>query len=95
MGQVDPRLMLVLAAMTTAHRVEVGDFPAAELDSSAVPRRQVLLTAIDDGPPASSELLRTWLNAQQSPFRPSAIQSNGTALLVGYPAPPISGLLPE
>jgi hypothetical protein len=95
MGQVDPRLMLVLTAMTTAHRVGVGDFPAAELDSSAVPRRQALLTTIDDGPPASSELLRTWLNAQQLPFRPSSIRPDGTALLVGYPAPPISGLLPE
>ena len=94
-GQVDPRLMLVLAAMTTAHRVGVGDFPAVELDSSAVPRRQALLTTIDGGPPASSELLRTWLNAQQPPFRPSSIRPDGPALLVGYPAPPISGLLPE
>ena len=28
-GQVDPRLMLVLAAMTTAHQISVDDFPAA------------------------------------------------------------------
>ena len=94
-GQVDPRLMLVLAAMTTAHRVAVDDFPAVELDAPDVPRRQALLTAIDGGAPASSELLRTWLNAQQPPFVPSSIRPSGSAVLVGYPAPPTGGLLPE
>ena len=94
-GQVDPRLMLVLAAMTTAHQVAVDDFPAVALDTPAVPRRQALLTVIDGGAPASSELLRTWLTAQQPPFAPAVIRPAGSALLVGYPAPPLSGLLPE
>ena len=94
-GQVDPRLLLVLTALTTAHRISVEDFPVAELDAPAVPRRQALLTVIDDGAPASSELLRTWLTAQQAPFVPTDLDPVGPALLVGYPAPPLGGLLPE
>ena len=74
-GQVDPRLLLVLTALSTAHRISVEDFPAVELDAPAVPRRQALLTVIDDGPPASSELLRTWLTAQQPPFEPDGART--------------------
>ncbi len=94
-GEVDPRLILVLTGMSTAHRVAVDDFPTVELDSPALPRRQALLTLLDGNAPASSELLRNWLTAQQPPFVPSAIRPVGSALLVGYPAPPLSGLLPE
>jgi hypothetical protein len=94
-GQVDPRLLLVLTALTTAHRISVEDFPAVELDAPVLPRRQALLTVIDDGAPASSELLRTWLVAQQPPFVPTRLDPVGSALLVGFPAPPPGGLLPE
>ena len=94
-GQVDPRLLLVLTALSTAHRISIEDFPEVELDAPAVPRRQALLTVIDDGPPASSGLLRTWLTAQQAPFEPTVLEPVGSALLVGFPAPPPGGLLPE
>jgi hypothetical protein len=94
-GAVDPRLMLVLAAMTTAHQVVVDDFPVAELDTPDVPRRRALLSMVDGIPTASSDLLRTWLTAQQPPFQPSSIRPEGSALLVGYPAPPVAGLLPD
>jgi hypothetical protein len=94
-GDVDPRLMLVLAAMTTAHQISIDDFPAAALDTPDLPRRRALLSVVDGVAPASSELLRTWLGAQQPPFKPSLIQPAGSALLVGYPAPPPSGLLPN
>jgi hypothetical protein len=50
---------------------------------------------IDGIPTASSDLLRTWLTAQQPPFRPSSIRPEGSALLVGYPAPLVAGLLPD
>ena len=50
---------------------------------------------LDGGAPASSELLRTWLTAQRPPFIPTVIEPAGSALLVGYPAPPLGGLLPE
>ncbi|HWM58277.1 MAG TPA: hypothetical protein VNO83_10605 [Pseudonocardia sp.] len=94
-GAVDPRLMLVLAAMTTAHRVAVEDFPVAEFDSVDVPRRRALLSVVDGGPAASSDLLQTWLGAQQPPYVPSLLRPEGTGLLVGYPSPPASGLLPN
>lgn len=93
-GAVDPRLMLVLAAMTTAHEIGVADFPAVDLDSPAIPRRRVLLDSVDGTDPAGSELLRTWLSAQQAPFVPALVEPDGAALLVGYPVPPPGGLLP-
>lgn len=94
-GEVDPRLMFVLTALTTAHRIGVADFPSVALDSADVPRRQALLSSVDGGDPASWELLQTWLTSQQPPFRPSLTRPDGGGLLVGYPAPPLSGLLPE
>ncbi|MCY7343319.1 MAG: hypothetical protein LH603_16180, partial [Pseudonocardia sp.] len=94
-GNVDPRLMLLLAAMTTAREIAVADFPAVPLDTSGVPRRQVVLTDIDGAEPATSEPLRTWLDAQQAPFLPSVVRPLGPDLLVGFPSPLPSGLLPD
>lgn len=94
-GAVDPRLMLVLAALTTAHRLAVADFPAVALDAPDLPRRRAVLTAVDGTDPASSELLRTWLSGQQPPFVPTLVAPEGPNLVVGYPAPPPGGLLPE
>ena len=48
-GAVDPRLMLVLAAMSTAHRIAVADFPADPLDAPGLPRRRAVLTVVDHG----------------------------------------------
>jgi len=81
--------------MTTAHRVAVEDFPVAEFDSVDVPRRRALLSVVDGGPAASSDLLQTWLGAQQPPYLPSLLRPEGTGLLVGYPSPPASGVLPN
>ena len=42
-GNVDPRLMLTLAALTSAHRVGVAAFPAVPLDAPDALRRVVVL----------------------------------------------------
>ncbi len=94
-GSVDPRLMLVLAAMTTAHRVAVADFPVVADDAPGLPRRRAVLTGVDGTDPATSDLLRTWLSSQQPPFVPTLVVPAGPDLVVGYPSPPPGGLLPE
>jgi hypothetical protein len=93
-GVVDPRLMLTLAALTSAHTVGVADFPAVPLDAQGSLRRMVVLTSFDGAAPASSQLLRTWLSAQQAPFAPASVTADGLDLVLNYPAPSPTGLLP-
>lgn len=93
-GTVDPRLMLTLAALTSAHRVGVSAFPAVPLEAPTALRRTVVLSSFDGSPPAASQLLRRWLAAQQAPFAPTAITSDGSDLVLGYAVPSPTGLLP-
>ncbi len=93
-GLVDPRLMLTLAALTSAHRVGVTEFPAVRLDAAGALRRMVVLSSFDGAAPASSQLLRTWLSAQQAPFAPASVTAVGPDLVLNYPAPSPTGLLP-
>lgn len=94
-GDVDSRLLLVLATLAAAHDLSVAEFPVAELDASDAPRRRVLVTEVDGRHAGTAPLLRTWLSAQEPPFRPTLITAVGPALLVGYPAPATAGLLPR
>lgn len=95
-GDVDARLVLVLAAMASAQRMAVADFPAAELDTAEVPRRRMLISTVN-GLPATGDGLpavRSWLDGQQPPFAPSLVRPIGAELLIGFPAPTQPGLLP-
>lgn len=93
-GNIDPRLMLTLAALTSAHRVGVAEFPAVPLDAPGALRRVVVLSAFDGTAPASSALLKTWLAGQQPPFAPGSVTADGPDLVLTYPAPSPTGLLP-
>jgi hypothetical protein len=93
-GNIDPRLMLTLAALTSAHRVGVAEFPAVPLDAPGALRRVVVLSAFDGTAPASSALLKTWLAGQQAPFAPGSVTADGPDLVLAYPVPSPTGLLP-
>lgn len=93
-GVVDPRLMLTLAALTSAHSVGVAEFPSVPLDAPGSLRRMVVLSSFDGSAPTSSQLLRTWLAAQQAPFAPASVTADGADLVLDYPAPSPTGLLP-
>ena len=93
-GNVDPRLMLTLAALTSAHRVGVAAFPAVPLDAPEALRRVVVLSSFDGTAPASSTLLKTWLAGQQAPFAPAGVTADGPDLVLNYPVPSPTGLLP-
>lgn len=95
-GRVDSRVVLVLAAMAGSRTLTVADFPAVPLDAPDALRRQVLISGVDGRPvlPEAGGLLAQWLSGQQPPFVPSTVRPTDGGLLVGYPAPTSTGLLP-
>ncbi len=96
-GAVDPRIMIVLAALTGEHTLTVADFPPTPLTPAGAVRRQVLVTAVDGAPVGADapSTLRDWLREQRPPYAPTVVRDNRSGLLVGYrdAAPP--GLLPS
>jgi hypothetical protein len=95
-GAVDPRVMIVLAALAGGHTLTVADFPLTTLEPPATVRRQVLVTAVD-GAPVGMEApspVRDWVRSQRPPYAPTVVRDDGSGLLIGYheAAPP--GLLP-
>lgn len=101
-GQVDARVLSVLAAITGEHTLRIVDFPVVPGEDEAAPRRLIAVSAIDNRNAAAGStgvtLLDQWLRAQQPPFRPAGTQVTriGTAdvLLVRYDALGGTGLLP-
>jgi hypothetical protein len=94
-GAVDPRVMIVLAALTGAHTLTVSAFPAEPLEPPDAVRRRVLLGPVDGRPAADPPPeLRDWLAAQQPPFAPAVVQPDPDGLVLGYAGAPPAGLLP-
>ena len=103
-GQVDPRLLSVLASLAARQRIGVASFPAASGElgvgtpDTAPLRRRVLITSVDGVPiaasAASTRLLQRWLAAQLPPYRPaSVVIEAGLGLNLRYLAPSPTGLL--
>ena len=96
-GRVDPRVMIVLAALGSAHTVTVAEFPPAALEPPTALRRRVVVTTVD-GEAATADgalALHDWFGRQRAPFAPSVLRSDGDGLLVGYRGPSPAGLLPD
>jgi hypothetical protein len=100
-GQVDPRLLLMLATLAHAYRMDIISFGSQASGASAgVPLRSAEMTeAAPAGGhrPPPIQALRNFLSAQRTPYRPSKITTvrfgSRTALDVEYPAPSPLGLL--
>jgi hypothetical protein len=95
-GVVDPRLVLVLADLAGPRRLAVDAFPVEPLEPPNALRRHVLLGAVDGLPAAGDPqaLIRTWFAARQPPLVPNSIEVQDEALLIGFPAPTPTGLIP-
>jgi len=100
-GRVDTRLLVMLVMLAHNHPVDIISFGANQPGASpGVPLRSAEIAGAP-GPgstPAVSVLtLRSFLRAQQPPYRPSiaavTTASRRTVLRVGYPAPSLLGLL--
>ena len=96
-GDVDPRLLLMLAALAVEQPVRISGFgdpsPGA---GQAVPLRSAQLATLRSGPQAepSLRMMLSFIEAQQQPFLPlRASLISTSALTVEYAAPGPLGLL--
>jgi len=95
-GQVDPRLLLTLAALAAGQPVRIIAFgdpsPGA---SPAVPYRsdEITLGGADPGPGARLQSLLSFVDAQRPPFLPAQAGIGDSVLTVEYAAPSPLGLL--
>jgi hypothetical protein len=92
-GEVDPRLVSVLAGIAAEHDLAVADFPAVPGEPAAGVQSRVVRLSAFDGRPASGGGLRAWLTTQLPPYRPADLASDGDELVVRYDPPTPVGLL--
>jgi hypothetical protein len=101
-GEVDPRLLVTLAALAHLHPLDITGFGRPSPGASAgVPLRSAVITgATPPGSrhPVSLQSLMVILQAQRSPYLPSSLEivqiPPGEAVLrIGYPVPSPLGLL--
>jgi hypothetical protein len=101
-GQVDTRLLVSLVTLAHSHPVDIISFGTSQPGASpGVPLRSAEIAGAPgpgSTPAASVQTLRSFLGAQQPPYRPSVIvvaktASRRTVLRVEYPAPSLLGLL--
>jgi hypothetical protein len=96
-GDVDPRLLMMLAALADQQQVRITAFgdpsPGA---SQIVPLRSVEIAALGPGAEAEASLrsMLSFIDAQRQPFQPlQAALVGSSALTVEYAAPSPLGLL--
>jgi hypothetical protein len=96
-GNVDPRLLMMLAALADQQQVRITAFgdpsPGA---SQIVPLRSVEIAALGPGAEAEASLrsMLSFIDAQRQPFQPlQAALVGSSALTVEYAAPSPLGLL--
>lgn len=97
-GEVDARLLLVLAAATMDVRMSVPEFISTSADPSGAILRRVQLADVvaDDSDLAAAvaiDRLADFLDGQQAPFAPSELRVDSRSLRVGYLVPTPLGLL--
>ena len=101
-GQVDTRLLVTLVTLAHSHPVDIISFGTGQAGASpGVPLRSAEIAGAPgpgSTPAVSVQTLRSFIIAQQPPYRPSAIvavktASRRTVLRVEYPAPSLLGLL--
>jgi len=101
-GEVDPRLLVVLAALAGLRPLDITGFGRPSQGAGAgVPLRSAdIAGAAPPGPgtPVSLRRLMAILQAQRPPYRPSSLAivrmpPAGPVLRIGYPAPSPLGLL--
>ncbi len=98
-GRVDARILITLPQAADLGRLTVADAPTVPGEESLadLPRRQVLLTALDGRPLVTSSedvtRLQTFWAGQPYPFRPASTTMTADGLLVTYGIDAPAGLL--
>lgn len=88
-GDVDARLLTVVAALTAQEGVGLWDFPAPPgEETGAAPARRVVVDAVGSRPVpadgAATQRLVAWLDAQLAPFAPDTVEVTGDGVLIGF-----------
>ncbi len=88
-GEVDLRLLSVLAALAAGEGVGIASLPPLPgEEGTATPARRALLDDLGGAPvpadPAATERLLAWLAAQQPPFVPADVQVRDDGVLVSF-----------
>jgi hypothetical protein len=85
-ADVDMRLLSLLAVLTAREGIGVATFPRTE--GAEGPARGVLLATVGSAPVGigepATEPLRTWLEAQLSPFAPDRVEVTEDGVLLSY-----------
>jgi hypothetical protein len=95
-GDVDPRLLMMLAALAAQQPVPVTAFGSPSPGASQVPLRSVRLAPLGSGAKAAASLrsMLSFFDGQRQPFQPLRAGLVGSsALTVEYAAPSPLGLL--
>ncbi|SHG93952.1 hypothetical protein [Geodermatophilus nigrescens] len=88
-GDVDARLLSMLAAVAAREGVRIAGFPALPGEEAGdAPARRVLVGAVAGAPvpadAAATASLREWLDAQLPPYRPDDVQVTDAGVLVSF-----------
>jgi hypothetical protein len=93
-GDVDPRLLMILAALAAQQPVRVTSFGDASPGAGSVPLRSVQIAPLGSGTKASLRSMLSFVDAQRPPFQPLRAGLGGSSVLtVEYAAPSPLGLL--
>lgn len=95
-GDVDPRLLLMLAALAAQQPVRITAFGDTSPGASSVPLRSVQIAPVGAGAKAKASLrsMLSFIDAQRQPFQPlRAGLGRSSVLTVEYAAPSPLGLL--
>jgi hypothetical protein len=92
-GQVDLRVMAVLAALCAEHEITLvatGNSPAER--GTGLPDRTVVVAAVDGRPVTdrrSARLLLDWLQTQRPPFAPASTRSTPDGIAISWRLPDV------
>jgi hypothetical protein len=92
-GQVDSRIILVLAQLLADRPMTISDFPLVAAQSDVV-RRQVLIETVDGRPAGEDAALQGWFAALEAPFAASGVDPSPRGLLITFPPGEPEALLP-
>jgi hypothetical protein len=87
-GDVDARLLGLLAGLVGRHDAHVADLPPAPGGTEGPPARHLVIDRVGDEPltpgaPVTEELL-AFLDAQRAPFAPDTVEVTDDGVLVGF-----------
>ncbi|WP_052020888.1 hypothetical protein [Actinokineospora spheciospongiae] len=89
-GRVDPRVLTVLAGLTSSRPVRVTALPAVPgEDAAGQPRRQLLVTTAGE----QADQVARYFAGQRGAYRPLSVTSTAEGVLVRYPPGAPAGLL--